>query len=229
MAVPIFKSIYLMKNVLIITGYSASGKSTLAENVCITLGNPLISTRKLLSELAVIEGYQNIDSFVDTIPKEKFKKLFDNYLIRKINTVDLYSNLLIIDGLVSFNLLKQLIKNGKYNIKIIYIEVPEKERFRRILEREKIQLETAIIKDHKKNNSKRFLGIERIKNMADYILDGTLTPLELLYKTVEIINKITYKVHDKHLYNNFLGDRLFRMQFLLFNLIQNVTAVRFNI
>ena len=168
----------------LITGRSGSGKTTLTKGISAIFDMPTLSYSDMLTELTHIKGYPSEGDFIFNTPFEEFSKMYDEYAINRIEAEVKAKNLILIEGLCSsegFLLLK-----NKYNdfLKTFFIDVPDDERMRRIGIRSGSVFQ-------KKEQYKEKYGIAKIKDMADYVVNGTKTESSLVEEIENIIRMHT--------------------------------------
>ena len=173
---------FLKTVIWVLVGLSASGKTTLAENINSKLGIPIVSHSAILDELAKQRGLNNKD-FVFNTPQDEFKQIFDTFSIEKIDILIKNKNEVLIEALASINVLSHLVNNPSNSIKIIFIDVPKDERTRRMVER------CGLIDDNI-DRIKIFIGLDKIIEKADFVIDGMELPSVILEKTISIMRSV---------------------------------------
>ena len=170
-----------MRNIFIVSGYGAAGKSTIINSISNNLGVTTISFGaihklayknagyKCTADWLAQEGYNAYEHAVLELFKEKFEKLDGDILI---------------DGLFSsscYYYLKSLELNNQKKLINIFISTLEDERISRMYKRQKFKTFEQAYKHTKASDFiKGTCGLYIIQDEAQYTVDGT--------KSKEIIN-----------------------------------------
>ena len=163
----------------IISGYSGSGKSTLVNMLRGKMS--VLSHGQILRELAHENGYGNALDYIENTPTDLFVRTYNDVTIEKIESTIEAQKSFVIDGLVSYGVLSYLRENYRGKAKVIFIDVEESERERRLIERD------GFINE-KRERSKYVLGIDDVRRSADYIIDGSMEDDTIFNKVLHIID-----------------------------------------
>ena len=170
-----------MRNIFIVSGYGAAGKSTVISNISSSLSVitiPFGTIHKLAYKNA---GYK---CTADWLAKEGYEPYEKSVLELFKEEVDKAKGDILIDGLFSsscYNYLKALELNNKNRLINIFIFTPEDERINRMYKRQAfITYEQAYKHTKASDFIKGTCGLYQIHDEAKYMINGT--------KTREIIN-----------------------------------------
>lgn len=171
------------KNLIVISGFSASGKTTFSKYISKKRKIDIIAFRNIARELATENGYKYIRDFYSY--EEDAVDKTNKYIYRKI--VDFYKDQedLIFEGVISKDTIFKLRKDGICNIFICIIDVSYSIRMQRIVQREEIGEDRAAHELKRKDNIKEAIGINWLRNNSDIILNGERD----IYEMEKIFNK----------------------------------------
>ena len=155
---------------MILTGYSATGKSTLTKQFEKQGFGVLHPTAVLLEYLRTI-GYDSTDEYYHDKGKENGFELRRQLTIKKVNQL-LQSKNVIIEGLYDSKLLSRLSRTfGRKNIFVVGLSANQQFKLMTLRRRQESQKE-ALDKDRIKDKH----GLSTILGKADLIVDVTKTP-----------------------------------------------------
>lgn len=177
--------------VLVIAGKTGAGKTTITECIgkkynCVTL-----SFAEMVKQFAKQQGHKRLRNCYKMMNREEFVSALTSYIKSvSLNTV-IDNNVVVIDGLYSYDVIQELRKNS--NTIVIYIRVNKEIRYSRIAKRIGTNIAQTIEEDNTKEEIKIALGNDRIIEAADYIIDGN-RPIELVMQDVyDILNN--WEIH----------------------------------
>ena len=183
-----------MRNLFVVSGYGAAGKSTVINSIAGNLNVTIISFGsihklayknagyKCTADWLAKEGYDVYQKCVLDLFKDKIKQINDDILI---------------DGLFSsscYNFLKSLELNNKNKLINIFISTPEDERINRMYRRQRFTvIEQSHLHTKKSDFIKGTCGLYQIHDDANYIIDGSRTKDEINCQIMKIIRGIKTK------------------------------------
>lgn len=137
------------KTLIIITGYSAAGKSSFSRYIKSKTSVSIITFRESARELATLYSYKYIRDFYDS--ENDAVKITDSYIYSKI--VESYQkvDILIYEGVLSRNIVLKFKEDSRYNLFLCFLDVPYNIRKKRLLRREQIDEEKTkeeLIREH---------------------------------------------------------------------------------
>lgn len=169
-------------DIWILVGHSGSGKTTVAEKICSMFNMPRLHYGSLLDDLAHQKGYPDRGAFYDGVSFRELRQLYDTYVVERVSDMVGINSPFLIDGLCSLNAFNRLYSNlSDYNIKVIYIEVPESVRIERIKVRD-----GGVWND--KELTKAAFGLDELVKLADYTIDGMESSDVVLANAIKIIS-----------------------------------------
>lgn len=176
-----------MKQVIMFTGKTGAGKSTLCKNLEDYYHYPLLSFKKMGKEFANVNGYNRIRECYAHMEIKEFRFKISEHIFRIIKEQLDTDNVVLIDGLYTYDVLEKLKKN--YDCKLIYLKTEDSIRYDRLSKRLSITIkqaqEESKIKEHLNND----LGAEEVMALADYVVDGAKSIDEIFEATKQYIEK----------------------------------------
>lgn len=180
-----------MRNLFVVSGYGAAGKSTVINSIEKNLNVttiPFGSIHKLAYKNA---GYK---CTADWLAKEGYDVYQKNVLELFKQIVDEIGEDIIIDGLFSsscYNYLKFLELNNQNRLINIFISTSEDERINRMYKRQGfITIEQSHLHTKRSDFIKGTCGLYQIYDDAHYIVDGNQTRDLINYQIMRIIQNI---------------------------------------
>lgn len=165
-----------MRNLFVVSGYGASGKSTVINSIANNLDVttiPFGTIHKLAYKNA---GYKCTADWLAKEGYEAYEKAVLELFKQEVNKIN---GDVLIDGLFSsscYNYLKSLELNNQNRLVNIFISTPESERIKRMYQRQKfITTEQSYIHTKASDFIKGTCGLYQIHDNANYIIDGTNT------------------------------------------------------
>lgn len=176
-----------MKKIFIITGRTGAGKSTLCQRLEEYFKYPLLSFASMGKKFANSNGYNRIRECYLAMGLNEFKTKMSQYILNIINKQLSNSDIVIVDGLYIDDVIGILKEN--YNCKIIYLRTNNSIRYERISQRLSIAIEEAKKENQIKERLKDEVGIDRLIENADYIINGN--------KSIDQVFEVTKKFMEE--------------------------------
>lgn len=180
-----------MRNLFIVSGYGASGKSTVISSIVNSLDVttiPFGTIHKLAYKNA---GYKCTADWLAEEGYDAYEKAVLELFENEVNQIN---GDVLIDGLFSsscYNYLKSLELNNQNRVVNIFISTPEDERIKRMYQRQKfITIEQAYIHTKASDFIKGTCGLYQIQDDANYIINGTNTREFINMQITNIIQSI---------------------------------------
>ncbi len=163
---------------IIVSGLTASGKSTLARGLSKSLGLEYFSASSKLREIMpprefeFWESQKGLDAIRFRLKHPQYDKALDNYIVRNVRT---QTNIILDSWVASWKV------NAPSTIKI-YLKVDVKERARRVSERDGIKFGPALkfMKEKDRLTAKVYMNIYGIDIAND------LTPFDLVVDSTHL-------------------------------------------
>lgn len=174
-----------MKRIIIITGKTGAGKSTLCKSLQEYFQFPLLSFANMGKEFANKNGYQrirqcNLDMKLEDFIEGISTHIFDT-IDKQLNTCDY----ILVDGLYIAKTVLKL--KEKYDCSILYLKASNTIRYERIAERLSITVEQARVENNVKEKLKDDVGIDILIKNSSCIIDGNKSQNEVFNDTKEYI------------------------------------------
>lgn len=176
-----------MKKIFIITGRTGAGKSTLCKRLESHFNYPLLTFASMGKKFANANGYNRIRECHLAMGIEVFKREISKHILETISEQLKKCDNVIIDGLYIDDVVSTLKEN--YNCKMLYLKTDDDIRYERISERLSITIEQAKEENAIKERLKDEVGIEKLIENADYLIDGNKTADEVFEDTKQYIEK----------------------------------------
>lgn len=188
-------------NIIVITGYSCSGKSTVIEQLKDISEYSIIKFGSIHRETVKNNGYIYAKDWI----KDKGFEIYDENLLNHFrNKISLYgvdSNI-IIDGLFSYKCFDYLKNNQIITLNNIVLDTKLDIRITRMIERENMVLQEAIEHLYVTDCIKERSGLSKIMKEYDYIINGNSSREKIKEKCSFIIqsNKENMRclIKDEH-------------------------------
>lgn len=189
-----------MRNIFVVSGYGAAGKSTvingIANNLSVTT-IPFGSLHKLAYQNA---GYK---CTADWLAKEGYETYQNAVLELFKGEVDKARGDILIDGLFSsscYNYLKSFELNNRNKLINIFISTPEDERINRMYKRQGFyRIEQSILHTKKSDFIKGTCELYQIHDDADYIINGSQDKKTINMEIMKIIQLIKERYSEKEI------------------------------
>lgn len=169
-------------NIITITGYSCSGKSTLINEIRKQYNCDIIKFGEIHKECVKNNGYLYAKDWIS----EKGFRSYENQLLltfkKQLLSLDidcLDSNNIIIDGIFSDKCFKLLRSVSRINLTNIVLNTNYQNRISRMIERQHMNYEEAVKHMYTTDSIKQEAGLPNILNDFDYIIDGNKTIEEI--------------------------------------------------
>lgn len=176
-----------MKEIFIITGRTGAGKTTLCKRVEEYFNYPLITFASMGKKFANENGYNRLRECHLAMGLEEFKAKISEHILDTISEcLKTYDNI-IIDGLYIDDVVRVLKEN--YSCKMMYLKTDDDIRYERIGKRLSITIEKAKEENAIKERLKDEVGIEKLIEDADFIIDGNKEPDEVFENTKQYMER----------------------------------------
>lgn len=162
------------KCIVVVTGHTGAGKSTLVRQLCMIFSCPTISFHR--------EGRRQA---AETPGSMAFRSINDE-IYRKIVYASKCAEIVVADGVVTPGIIERIFNDG-YKLCHLFLDTTYEERIRRIAERENCTAEQAVLLEADKAAAKERAGAGSITKLPHYRLDGLLPPETLLKQGVDYI------------------------------------------
>lgn len=174
-----------MKRIIIITGKTGAGKSTLCKSLQEYFQFPLLSFANMGKEFANKNGYQrirqcNLDMKLEDFIEGISTHIFDT-IDKQLNTCDY----ILVDGLYIAKTVLKL--KEKYECNVIYLQSSDITRYQRIAKRLSITIEHARAENNVKEKLKDDVGIDILIKNSSYTIDGNKSQNEVFNDAKEYI------------------------------------------
>lgn len=176
-----------MKKIFIITGRTGAGKTTLCKRLEEYFNYPLLTFASMGKKFANANGYNRIRECHLAMELNEFKIKISQYILNIIDEQLENSESVLIDGLYIDDVVKILKEN--YNCKMMYLQTDDNIRYERVAQRLSITIEQAKKENEIKERLKNEVGIEKIIQNADYIIDGNKSMDEVFEDTKQFIKE----------------------------------------
>jgi dephospho-CoA kinase len=182
-----------MKNcVLILVGLPGSGKSTASEFFK-KKGIPVFRmgqvTDDVLSEKKLISNEENERTIREGLRREFGEDVYAQKTVSKVSGMLLENKLIVIDGMRNEEEFEYF-KKHLTNLKVLFLSVDQKIRYKRLSERKVRPLLEIEAKERDMNEIER-LGVFTLRKSADYLVENEGTEGELNVKLEKVYLEIT--------------------------------------
>ena len=183
-----------MRNLFVVSGYGAAGKSTVVNNISSSIDVTIVSFGTIHKQAYKNAGYR---CTADWLAKEGYEAYQKAVLELFKDEIGKTKGDVLIDGIFSdacYNYLKSIEINNKNKIINIFISTPEDERINRMYNRQRFTtIEQAHIHTKASDFIKGTCGLYQIQEDADYTIDGTDTKDRVNAKIKKIIQDVKGK------------------------------------
>lgn len=180
-----------MRNIFIVSGYGAAGKSTVINNIISNIKINVISFGTIHKTAYKTAGYKCTADWLANEGYECYEETVKKMFIEEISK---QSGDILIDGLFSsscYYFLKTLELKNDSRIINIFISTPEDERISRMYKRQNfITINQAKIHTKASDFIKGTCGLYQIYDDAKYIIEGTNIPKIVNKQIEEIIRNV---------------------------------------
>lgn len=176
-----------MKKIFIITGRTGAGKTTLCKRLEEYFNYPLLTFASMGKKFANANGYNRIRECHLAMELNEFKTKISRYILNIIDEQLENSEIVLIYGLYIDDVVRILKEN--YNCKMMYLQTDDNIRYERVAQRLSITIEQAKKENEIKERLKNEVGIEKIIQNADYIIDGNKSMDEVFEDTKQFIKE----------------------------------------
>lgn len=176
-----------MKKIFIITGRTGSGKTTLCQRLKEYFNYPLLTFASMGKKFANANGYNRIRECHLAMELIEFKTKISQHILNIIDEQLRNSEAVIVDGLYIDDVVRILREN--YNCKIMYLKTEDNIRYERISQRLSITIEQAKKENEIKERLKDEVGIDRLIESADYVINGSKSINEVFEYTKQLLKE----------------------------------------
>lgn len=181
------------KQVLCITGFPASGKSTATQHVR-SEDIPVISMGDIVRELAVSEGGisvedgEGIGNWATAYRAEHGNMVFARETVFRVENTE--TDLVVIDGSRTPKELEIFIEEFD-SVTVVFIDAPQEERFKRVTKRGRDGQECNFSFEEFRHRDDResSWGLGEIKEVADFVVDNTASANHLKWRIGGILRQ----------------------------------------
>jgi dephospho-CoA kinase len=183
-------------HVWIIVGYTGVGKTILANMLIEKINVKVLSFRKIVKDFCQQIGYMGVRNYFGSVTELQFINNIDDCVLSEINRMLECSADLIVEGLPSISVIENLRSRMDVTTNVIYLEASAEIRENRVFQRSVITSEDAKSEEFTKNQFKISLGLEKVIASADYVVDATRKPNEILDDLISVICPQSFKGRD---------------------------------
>lgn len=179
-----------MKRILIITGQSGAGKSTVAKEFLQFVQDghsSLLTFGDVGKSLAIEKGFLRLGEYFEGTDTLIFKKELREALLKEISNKMQNSDFLVIEGLVYYDVVLA-VKNTYKKVLIANIDVPYEIRIQRIAKKLRKTIQEAQENEKRKEKLKYTIGIDKVMECADYRLDGRKSVEEVVKELGQFVD-----------------------------------------
>jgi dephospho-CoA kinase len=170
-----------MKEMVLIVGYTGSGKTSITEQVAEKLGKSFASFNQIARSYVQSLGYKGVRDYWTKTDSSDFVQNLNKYILQYFYS----SKCSIFEGLPSISVLNALKSSSQYQLRVVYLDVPFKIRKNRVLKRCKYDEQKAYCEIELKHEFKQALGIEKVISEADKTIDAS-RPFEDVILDVQV-------------------------------------------
>ena len=175
-----------MRSIILVTGFSGSGKTTFADKIGSREGYCTINLGKLMRDAATKEGFETLTYYMEHYGTVFGFSRLRNYILDKIAQQS--PRTVIVDSIYDYGLYLEISeKFGRDNIFTVSLELEEEKRLMRFLlrsNREQRDIDNALISLRRRDTYKREVGIAKVIGNADINLTSDL-PVEQLVRVYD--------------------------------------------
>lgn len=178
-----------MKKILIITGYSGAGKSTVAKEFLRFAQDDspaLLTFGEVGKRLAVKNGFERLGEYFENTETVVFKEKLRRALLAEIDHKIQNTDFLVVEGLVYYDVVLA-VKDTYKKVLLVKIDVPYEIRVQRIAEKLEKTIQEAQENEKRKAKLKYTIGIDKVMECADYRIDGRKPVEEVAAELVRLV------------------------------------------
>ena len=154
------------KQIVFVTGLSASGKSFIAKQLATDTGFVLFSVGNFQRAFAKSQGYSDVTEFNRKVGLQKAYFELLPSILREINSLIQKNNGVIIEGLYSKSLMDHVKESfPTATVKLFNVGLSRHKRSTRYAEREELNLKIAKNKMRRLDNNKRAIGFQEVQQL----------------------------------------------------------------
>lgn len=158
--------------VIMVTGYSGSGKSELSSMLREELGGHVINVGQEMRSVARDNGFGGLSEFINEAGATKCFDMARPHIIGKIG--ELYrSGSVIVDGLYECKL-AELVRNrfGSRNSAIVNVFADRPRRIERVTARTGGDIVKGVTEVERRDSVKLIVGVNKVMNKSDFAVDN---------------------------------------------------------
>lgn len=174
-----------MKKVIVITGKSGAGKSTVCKRLQEYFNYPLLTFASMGKEFANKNGYNRIRECHLGMNLEEFIEGISDHIFHTIDKELTTCDIVLVDGLYIAKTVEKL--KEKYKCSILYLKTSDTIRYERIAERLSITVEQAKVEDKVKEKLKDDVRIDILIKNSSCTIDGNQSQNEVFNDIKEYI------------------------------------------
>lgn len=159
-----------MKKIIVITGNSGAGKSTVCKRLQEYFNYPLLTFAGMGKEFANKNGYNRIRECHLGMDLEEFIEGISNYIFHTIDKELTTCDIVLVDGLYIAKTVEKL--KEKYECHILYLKTSDTIRYERIAERLSTTVEQAKVEDKVKEKLKDDVRMDILIKNSSCTIDG---------------------------------------------------------
>lgn len=168
--------------ILLVTGYSGSGKSELANMLREEFDGAVVSTGGVMRAIANERGFERLSEFIATVGVRDSFGIARDSIVDKINT--LISSNVIVDGMYDCVLADMIVNRfGKRNICVIDVLADASVRIERVAARNRTDIAGGVKEVIRRDLIKVNAGINEVILRSDFIIKNNSGVNELRVKS----------------------------------------------
>lgn len=161
----------MSKKIIVIVGHTGAGKSTVSSKIGMEYSLPVISFAECGKEFARKNNYKRIRDCWESMHKQTFREGISMTMLKEVEQKLTKSDVLIIDGVYDDLTLEEMRKHYGC-VEIVYLNVPDIIRYRRIAKRCGYTMMQVSKENNKKERIKFDLGIDKVLDKADFFINA---------------------------------------------------------
>ena len=170
----------MSKKIIAVTGYSASGKSTVINQIHKMYNCSVIRFGAIHKECVKSSGHEYAKSWIKEEGTEPYDNrlvwYFKNYLISAINN---NNDLIVIDGIFSHKCFRYLKHISSIDLINVSLDTEDSIRLKRIIKREGLSYTDAVKHLNTADSIKKYVGLYDVIKDSDYCINGNKSEYEI--------------------------------------------------
>lgn len=161
----------MINEILLFTGLSAAGKSTLAGEINLDLQYGMVNERALLHDLARSKGYDRTRQWILTSDDQETLPLARDNTVTRINSLNENHDGVILDGCYDSQVPSTLAQEfPTAKIILIAVTIPDSLRLARMIQRLGTTYQDAVAERDLIDGWKKRVGVEELIDSADILV-----------------------------------------------------------